>query len=206
MKLHFPLRPTTPHPWTPLTDSEWAAMCDYLPTGRGRPPKDRRQIWNAIFWVACGTDPWAALPKDVCDYGTAHSALMYQARKGTMDRLLIAVSRHPFARPDMASLEWRICRAFRRAARQLSPYSLLLARNLGMESALPCPADQLPPVPVQQPGMPEAPFELLRMPRIPRRTLRGLPPPRLHTPALPPLVDKAPRRPRHLVLRAVRRV
>ncbi|MBU8539088.1 transposase [Falsiroseomonas tokyonensis] len=206
MRLHFPLRPTTPHDWFPLTDSEWAALCDYLPSGIGRPPRDRRKIWNAIFWVACGTDPWAALPKDFCDYGTAHSALIYQARNGTLDRLLIAVSRHPFARPDMASLEWRICRAFRRAARQLSPYSLLLARNLGMESALPGPAELLPETPVPQPGRPDAPYEVPRMPRIPRRTLRGLPPPRLHIPALPPLVDKAPRRPRHLVLRPVRRV
>ncbi|MDO9499601.1 transposase [Falsiroseomonas sp.] len=206
MKLHFPLRLTAPHPWFPLTDSEWAALCDYLPTGRGRPPKDRRKIWNAIFWVACSEDPWTALPKSVCDHGTAHSALIYQARAGTLDRLLLAVSRHPFSRPDMESLEWRICRAFRRAARQLSPYSLLLARNLGMESALPCPADQLPQPPVPQPGRPEVAFDARHMPRLQTRMLRGLPPKPVATPALPPLVDKAPRRPRHLVLRAVRRV
>ncbi len=206
MKLHFPLRQTAPHPWFPMTDSEWAAMCDYLPTGRGRPPRDRRKIWNAIFWVACGTDPWTTLPKSYCDHGTAHSALIYQARNGTLDRLLLAVSRHPFSRPDMESLEWRICRAFRRAARQLSPHSLLMARRLGMESALPCPADQLPQPPEPQPGRPEVPFDARHMPRLQTRTLRGLPPKPVAIPALPPLVDKAPRRPRHLVLRQVRRV
>ncbi|MBU8543892.1 MULTISPECIES: transposase [Roseomonadaceae] len=204
--LTYPLRPTAPHAWVAMTDAEWAALSHYLPTGRGRPPRDRRKVWDAIFWVACGTDPWAALPKDFCDYGTAHNALMYQARNGTLDRLLLAVSRHPFSDPAMDSMEWRIVRAFRRAARQLPPYSLFMARGLGLQSALPFDPALLPEVPPHEPGMPLPPLGYEAMPRIPRRTLRGLPPPRMHVPELPRLVVKAPRRGRHLVLRSQRRV
>jgi transposase len=189
-----------------MTDAEWDALCHYLPTGIGRPPRNRRRIWDAIFWVACGTEPWAALPKSMGDYGTAHSALIYQARNGNLDRMLIAVSRHPFAPEAMRSMEWRIVRAFRRAARQLDPNSLLMARGLGMESALPCAPHLLPTIPQDPPGTPHTLTRVLDMPRIPRRTLRGLPAPRLHIPTLPKLVDKAPRRPRHLVLRPVRRI
>jgi transposase len=104
-----------------MTDTEWEALSYYLPTGRGRPPGDRRRIWDAIFWVASGTEPWWSLPKSLGWQSTAHSALMVQARNGNLDRMLIAVSRHPFAPDSMRSMEWRIVRAFRRAARQLDP-------------------------------------------------------------------------------------
>jgi hypothetical protein len=89
----------------------------------------------------------------------------------------MAVSWHPLANPAMASLEYRVCAAYRRASRQLTPDMLELARNLGMASALPFHAESLP-LP-DQPHLPPGPNGVPITPRIPRRALRGLPPPRL---------------------------
>jgi transposase len=176
----LPLRSTPSHPWSPLTDGEWHALEPYLlpqKAKKGRPPRDRRRTWDAIFWIACSDKPWIALPSELGRPDTTHSALIYVARNGVLSQLLVAVSRHPLANPALESLEYRIACAFRRAARQLPPEELLLARNLGMATALPFDAAALPAQ-----GGPEAPLTPDRVrltPRIPRRALRGLPPLRL---------------------------
>jgi transposase len=155
-----------------MTDAEWHALAAHLPT-RGRPPRDRRATWDAVFWVACSTLPWAALPPELGRPDTTHSALLYAARTGLLDTLLIAASRHPFADPAMESLEWRVCCAVRRASRQLRPETLMLARDLGLASALYCPPESVPRLaPREAAAAPPRPVRL-RLPRIPRRVLRG---------------------------------
>jgi len=174
------LHQTPPHPWSPLTDAEWAILEPYVRPQKpktGRPARDRRATWDAIFWVACSDKPWVALPPELGRPDTTHSALIYAARNGILSYMLVQVSRHPLADPAMAPFEYRICAAYRRAARQLTPAMLELARNLGMATALPFHAESLP-LPDPQ-GLPPGPNGVPVTPRIPRRALRGLPPPRL---------------------------
>lgn len=176
----LPLRPTPSHPWSPLTDAERHVLEPYLLPQKpktGRPPRNRRAIWDAIFWVACSDRPWIALPAELGRPDTAHSALIYVARNGVLARLLIAASRHPLSDPAMECLEYRIACAFRRAARQLMPEDLVMARTLGMATALPFQPDAIPPP--DTPEAPPTPDGTRLVPRIPRRALRGLPPPRL---------------------------
>ncbi|NGM23554.1 transposase [Roseomonas stagni] len=48
----LPLRPTPSHPWSPLTDAERHVLEPYLLPQKpktGRPPRNRRAIWDAIF-------------------------------------------------------------------------------------------------------------------------------------------------------------
>jgi transposase len=143
--LRFPLRRTRPQPWAPLTDAEWEALAALIPRQRGRPPADRRRTFDAIFWVACSRGPWRELPAELGRADTAHRALRRYAASGLLERLLIAVSRHPLGGdPILLNLEWRVVRAFRRAWRQLSGAALGLARRLGLESALPAPVDDWP--------------------------------------------------------------
>lgn len=101
----FALRPTPPTPWQPLTDSEWAALLPLLRPGAplGRPPANLRRTWDAIFWVACSKTPWHHLPAHLGRPDTAHRALRRAARAGLLDRLLIAVSRHPLATDSLAA-------------------------------------------------------------------------------------------------------
>lgn len=175
----LPLRSTPSHPWSPLTDEEWHALEPYLrPTNKhsGRPPRDRRATWDAIFWLAVTNAPWTIIQANRrVTKGNAFSALATTARTGVLSRLLLAVSRHPFADPALASLEYRIAKTFRRAARILPQEDLLLARALGMATALPLDPADLPPPPI--PGAPPPPDRIRLVPRIPPHALRGLPPP-----------------------------
>jgi len=142
----FALRPTKPAPWQPLTDSEWAALLPLIrpATPRRPPPQNLPATRAGIFWVACSKRPRRELPQHLGHADTAHRALRRAAAAGVLDRLLIAVSRHPHATRTLATLEWRVARAWRRAARLMSMASLTLARSLGMASALPAPPDCLP--------------------------------------------------------------
>jgi transposase len=143
--LTYPLRHTPRQAWAPMTDEEWDALAPLVhPNGPGRPPADARRLWDAIFWVACSRGPWRALPDALGRADTAHRALRRHARTGTLDRLLIAASPHPLAGAGLESLSWRILRAFRRVARLLTMAQLLLAKRLGLATALPCAPKHLP--------------------------------------------------------------
>ncbi len=170
-----------PHPWSAMTDEEWLGLSAYLPT-RGRPPRERRPNWDAIFFIATSTLPWAALPPELGRPDTAHSALIHAARTGVLERLLIATSGHPLCPAEMDSLAWRVACAIRRASRQLPPHVLQLAHGMGLRDALPFDPALMPPLPDRRHDAPPEEFRPARLPRIPRRALRGLPPPRGHAP------------------------
>jgi transposase len=144
---------TPPRPWQPLSDEEYATLAAFLPPEhgpgrRGRRPENRRRTLDAIFWVACSTGPWKALPPELGRPNTAHRQLRRWAKAGLLDRLLFAASgsgprggdrrRRDATLPALAGLEYWICRAWRRMARLASIRSLLLAKRLGLWTALPC--------------------------------------------------------------------
>jgi hypothetical protein len=192
-----------------MTNEEWDALSFYLPTA-GRPPRDRRRTWDAIFRIATSTDPWAALPPEFGNPYTAHSALIHAARAGRLERMLIAASGHPLAPDGMVALAWRIACAVRRASRQWPPHVLELAHRLGFDAALPFDPALMPEWRDRRPDAPPAAFRDLRLPRIPRRALRGLAPPRGFAPKAvaapkerPPAPRRRPRRPGRPAIHAV---
>lgn len=136
------------HRWAPMTDAEWALIeplvTPLLAPRRGRRAANPRRTWDAIFWVACSSGPWRALPEHLGKPDTAHRALRRAARAGLLNRLLIGLSDHPEARRLLDPLGWRIARAWRRATRLLKMGQLLLAKHLGLLDALPCHPDRLP--------------------------------------------------------------
>jgi len=124
----------------PLTDAEYALLLPYLPSGTGRPPADRRRTLDAIFHVVMTRCIWADLPPHLGKPDAAQRQLRRWMRAGVMDRLLVAAAQLP----AFAALRLRICRAWRRAARVASMRSLMLAKSLRMEAALPCAPLHLP--------------------------------------------------------------
>ncbi len=132
--------PAALRPWKPLTDAEFASLKPYLPAedGRGR-PSDKRKTLNAIFWIAASREPWRALPDTYGKPNSIAKTLRRWARGGILDRLLLAVSRHPLSTFDetLRGLTWLICRAFRRMARVMDEDSIRRADRLGMVEALP---------------------------------------------------------------------
>jgi transposase len=131
-----------PAAWRPLSLAEFELLRGYLPAPRtGRRPADLRRTLDAVFWMACSTGPWAALPQHFGKAGTVHRALTRWARAGVLDRLAFAVARRV---PGLAALAWFICRAFRRMARILPLAAVGRAQALGLKPALPSDPVWLP--------------------------------------------------------------
>lgn len=137
----------TPHPFRPLTDPEFALLIRHLPPvehTRGRPPADRRRTLDAIFWIACSSGPWKALPAEFGRPDTASRQLRRWASTGVMDLLLTLVAHRDPRDKILSNLAWRICRAWRRISRVVSLSQLLLARRMALQPALPAQPQFLP--------------------------------------------------------------
>lgn len=102
-----------------LTDQEWEAIQDVFPppARTGRPPRDRRQIIDAIFWVLRTGSPWRDLPDEFGPWATAWDLFDKWNADGTLDAIL---SRLRAARIDAGEVDdelWCIDGTVVRAAR-----------------------------------------------------------------------------------------
>jgi transposase len=140
----LPLRRSRPAAWRPMTDAEWDALRPVVASRLGRPPRDLRQVWDGIFWIACSRLPWTALPARFGRADTAHRTLRRAAEGRRLHVLLLMVSDHPEARRSgLHGLEWPIVRAFRRAFR-VAFGAIAYSTRLGLLSALPADPWWLP--------------------------------------------------------------
>jgi len=130
-----------------MTDEEWARLAfllDQQPRKPGGRPSDKRKTWNAIFWIACSTNPWRELPDHLGRPDAAQRALRRAARGGVLRWLLLGIADMPGHARLFHSLRWRISRACRRVAKLMPLADVLLADRLGLTDALPCRPHQLP--------------------------------------------------------------
>lgn len=88
-------RPTTwQSAYAPLTDEQWDLIADlveaYSVTGKmGRPPKwNRRDIVDAIFYVAATGCQWRLLPKEFPHWSTVHRYHARWSRDGTWEAVV----------------------------------------------------------------------------------------------------------------------
>jgi transposase len=147
---------TPPHPWAPMTDAEWAFLSRLLPGtpngGPGRPLDDPRARLDAVFRAVTlkapggGRGAWTQLPEAFGRHGTVARTFRRWARAGLWTTLLGLVADRDGRPPEalLLGLRYRVCCAFRRAHRLLGMAGLLLARRLGLHSALPAPSAWLP--------------------------------------------------------------
>jgi transposase len=83
-----------------LTDEEWELIADLVPTfsgtGKiGRPAKhSKRDIVNAILYVAATGCQWRALPKEYPHWNTVHRYHVTWSRDGTWEAIADRL-RHP---------------------------------------------------------------------------------------------------------------
>jgi transposase len=181
---------TAPHPWAPMTDAEWEWLRPHLPGtaagGPGRPLADARARMDAIFRAVTlkrpaaeggGRAPWRRLPEAFGKADTVSRTYRRRARLHLWARLLCLVAPKAAPPPAAEGLRWRICCAFRRAIRLMGLRALVLARRLGLHSALPAPSAWLPDPDLSEILMPvvlRALEKALRDPgwRIPRAAFR----------------------------------
>jgi len=73
-----------------LSDDEWDLIKDLFPApaATGRPPRDRREIVDAILWVLRTGAPWRDLPEEYGPWGTAWDLFDKWNADGTLDRIL----------------------------------------------------------------------------------------------------------------------
>lgn len=74
-----------------LAHAEWAQVCRVIPAPKpgGRPAKhDRREVVNALLYVARTGCQWRALPHDLPPWATVYWYFRIWKRDGTFDRLM----------------------------------------------------------------------------------------------------------------------
>jgi transposase len=81
-----------------FSDGEWAKVSVVLPKpkrrkdGRGRPPKNPRQVLEGILWILFSGAPWHMLPKEFPPYQTCHRYFQHWTQKGIFKKILKQLS------------------------------------------------------------------------------------------------------------------
>ena len=146
-----------------LTPIQWFALLPHvLPRSpAGRPIADLRNRMDGIFHMACGADPWRALPARFGRPDTVSRYFRRLTHAGLWPRLLEALKesgpRHP-----LWEVAPRIFRACRRAVRLLGLRFVALIRRLGFLDAL-----NGPPCKVPDPHLSETMRHTVRLPPTP---------------------------------------
>lgn len=73
-----------------VTDEEWEVLQDLFPrrSGRGRPPRDPRQILNGVMWILRSGAPWRDVPRRYGPWETVYRRFRKWQSEGVLDRIL----------------------------------------------------------------------------------------------------------------------
>ena len=73
-----------------LTDEQWDLIQDLFPppAKTGRPPVDRRDVVDGIFWILRTGSPWRDLPEEFGKWGTVWDLFDKWNADGTWDEIL----------------------------------------------------------------------------------------------------------------------
>jgi transposase len=77
-----------------LTDEQWdlvEPLIPIKPARTGRPPKDRRQMLNGIFWILGTGAPWRDLPERFGPWQNVHRYFANWRREGVFARVVEAL-------------------------------------------------------------------------------------------------------------------
>jgi transposase len=142
---HRPVRITPARRWQPLADAEWEALLPFVIVRDrpGRPLRDARRRMDALFWTAAAGSAWRAAPPRFGKADTLSRHFRRLTHAGLWERLLRALAR-PDCPPALLAVEHWIVSACRRAARLRGLGLLVLAKRLGLFSALRAPPHLLP--------------------------------------------------------------
>lgn len=73
-----------------LTDEQWSRIADLFPPPKaiGRPPRDRRQVFDGILWILNTGSPWRDLPGEFGPWATAWDLFDKWNADGTLAAVL----------------------------------------------------------------------------------------------------------------------
>jgi len=76
-----------------LSDEEWERIKGHIPTSTlGRPPKDHRQMLNAMMWLAKSGAMWEDLPERYGPWKTVYSRFCKWRDEGVLAAIFTALS------------------------------------------------------------------------------------------------------------------
>ncbi len=81
-----------------LTDEQWEILKPLIPEpprredGRGRPPKDPRDVLNGVLWILRTGAPWKDLPERYPPYQTCHRHFQRWIDQGVLGSVLEALA------------------------------------------------------------------------------------------------------------------
>lgn len=76
-----------------IADNEWDRIKEYIPTAKtGRPPKDHRQMLNAMLWMARSGAMWEDLPSRYGPWKTVYSRFCKWRDEGILTAIFTALS------------------------------------------------------------------------------------------------------------------
>lgn len=73
-----------------LTNNQWELISDIFPppAQTGRPPRDRREMVDGIFWILRTGSPWRDLPEEFGPWETVYGCFDRWNTDGTLDAIL----------------------------------------------------------------------------------------------------------------------
>ena len=81
-----------------LSDEQWEIVVGLLPKmqcrsdGRGRPPRDEREVMNGILWILRSGARWQDMPERFAPYQTCHRRFQHWVRTGALKNVLQALA------------------------------------------------------------------------------------------------------------------
>ncbi|SRR5579885_820084 len=102
-----------------LTDDEWDCIADLFgkPAATGRPPVDRRMVFNGILWILRTGSPWRDLPDEFGKWQTAWRLFDQWNADGTLDAALERLRASHFDAGAISEELWCVDGTTVRAAR-----------------------------------------------------------------------------------------
>ncbi len=119
-----------------LNDEQWKVIEPLLPKherradGRGRPPKDEREVMNGILWILRSGARWQDLPERFPSYQTCHRRFQQWVRSGVLRHVLEALAEDLRSRGKLDLAECFIDGTFVGAKKGAAPSAKLSAARV----------------------------------------------------------------------------
>lgn len=81
-----------------LSEEEWILLESLVKTGkslRGRPPKQHRKIFEAVFWIASCDVPWRSLPEKFGKWNTVYRQFKRWTEADLWNRIINELDANP---------------------------------------------------------------------------------------------------------------
>lgn len=102
-----------------MSDAEWELIADIFPepAATGRPPRDPRELLDAIFWIVRTGAPWRDVPSEFGAWKTVYNHFDRWNSDGTLDEIRKRLLSQFVDEDEIDSQLWCIDGTIVRAAR-----------------------------------------------------------------------------------------